>query len=118
MNEEEVKRRVKRWLEESQYTVHEEVGVSGTNREIVLDFYGYKDSPSILWVECKGDQSLSELLEGFIRTEFAVFSGGGRGILATPKNARKKLLKYEKFLKGSSVQVLDVESYQLYSFQK
>lgn len=112
MNEDEVKKLTERWLKKQGYKIRAEVGVSGTNRDVILDFYGFQNTnpPSILWVECKGDESLSQVLEGFIRTEFAIFYGGGQGILAVPERATKKLLKYKEFLKGSDVWILNVES--------
>lgn len=118
MREEEVKEATEKWLTEKGYKIQREVGVSGTEREVILDLYGYKEEdgrPEILWVECKGDQTLSELLEGFIRLEFGVWLGGGIGILAVPHNATRKLLNYKKFLGQAEtiISVLDVEDNRL-----
>lgn len=114
MDEDEVKRRTRAWLESQGYKVTEEIGVSGTERQVILDFYGYREQqsePQIIWVECKGDQNLSELLEGWVRLEFGVFYGGGKAILAVPKDAAERLLKHEEFLKGSTIKILNVESH-------
>jgi len=70
LNEDQVKRLTQDWLRKNGYVIKQEVGVLGTNREVILDFYAYRDKngdPEIIWVEAKGDVNLSELLEGFIR---------------------------------------------------
>jgi len=116
MNEDEVKKLTKKWLEKQGFKVHSEVAV-GESREVILDFYGFKDGspPKIIWVECKGDENLSELLEGFIRTEFAVYDRGGLGILSIPHKATKKLIKYKDFLKQAEniIGILDIEKNRL-----
>lgn len=138
MNEGEVKELAKKWLEKQGFKVREEVAI-GENREVVLDFFSYSDAshqlilhqplfphatsgqiaphPIILWVECKGDENLSQLLEGFIRVEFAIFDRGGLGILAIPHNATEKLLKYKNFLKNNAIALLNVESNQILSLK-
>jgi len=117
MEEPEVSQLTRRWLEKHLYKVKPEVGVSGTEREVILDYFGYreKEEPEILWIECKGDVSLSQLLEGFIRTEFAVYYGGGHGILACPTKAIEKLMNHRDFLKQSEnvICLLNVENPQL-----
>lgn len=116
MNEDEVKQKVQEWLEKQGYIVKPEIGVSGTEREIILDFFAYKDPPSILWIEAKGDESLSQLLEGFIRVELAIFLGGGQGILAVPTEACQKLLKYKDFLNQAKnvIKLFDAQQGQTY----
>ena len=113
MDEDQVKLLTQRWLKKRGYEVKQEVGVGGIEREVILDFYGYREvnEPEILWVECKGDQNLSELLEGFIRVEFAVHYGGGTGVLAIPTEAATKIFKYGDFLKQATgiIEILDVE---------
>lgn len=117
MDEDEVKTCAKRWLEKQNYKVQEEVGVLGTQREVILDFWSYKDGsvPEIIWVEAKGDTNLSELLEGFIRLKFAIYHGGGLGILALPHKTCQKLLKHKAFLKQVEkvIYLLDVERNRL-----
>jgi len=118
MNEDRVKYLVQKYFEKQGWKVKPEIAVGGINREVILDFWLYKEEaePKIMWVECKGDESLSQLLEGFIRTEFAVFYGGGLGILAVPHEATQKLLKYSDFIKQAKevIQLLDVETNTLH----
>ena len=114
MDENEVKKRTKEWLEKKGYTVKSEVGVPGTNREVIMDYYAYREregEPEILWVECKGDCNLSYLLEGFVRLEFTLWLGGGIGILAIPHEAKQKLLKHEKFFEQAQniITLLDIQ---------
>ena len=114
MQEDLVKGLVEVWLKRKGYTWKSEVGVTGTDREVIMDYYAYREQegePKILWVECKGDQNLSELLEGFIRLEFAVYYGGGNGILALPHKAAERLLNYKDFLIQAQniLAILDVE---------
>lgn len=113
MDEEEAKQRTKEWLEKEGYKVHQEVSIC-ENREVILDFYAYKDSPFILWVEVKGDVSLSQLLEGFIRVELATYLGGGQGLLAVPHKATQRLLQHRRFLSQAEkvIAILDVEREQ------
>ena len=123
MNEDQVKRLTQDWLRKNGYVVKQEVGVLGTNREVILDFYAYRDKngdPEIIWVEAKGDVNLSELLEGFIRLEFAVWRGGGLGILSIPHKATLKLLKYRQFLRQAenTLALLDVETQKLIKLNK
>jgi hypothetical protein len=137
MDEKEVKRRTEQWLKNQGFKVKREVAVA-EDRELIMDFYAYCDGdasflttsflapspptgsfltrPTILWVECKGDQNLSELLEGFIRLELAVYLGGGLGILAVPNKATQKLLNYKDFLRQAEnvIAILNVESSKLY----
>lgn len=118
MDEQEASALTRRWLEERGFKVKTEVGVSGTEREVILDYYGYRENsePEILWVEVKGDQKLSQLLEGFIRVEFAIHYGGGAGILACPTQATEKLLNHRDFLRQAEgvISLLDVEKMEMY----
>jgi len=136
LNESKVKQLTEKLLKEQGFKVKPEVPVLGTEREVIIDYWAYRDSdisayaipvlsqsasfwsiqprsPHILWVECKGDVNLSELLEGFIRVEFAVYYGGGLGLLAIPNNATQKLLKYKDFLKNNTVGILNIEKGQI-----
>jgi hypothetical protein len=100
MDEPEVKRLARAWLETAGFKVTPEPAVPDTNRDVLLDFYGWKagNPPEIVWVEAKGDVGISDLLEGFIRTEFACHQGGGHGILAVPREQAERLAKYSDFL--------------------
>lgn len=113
MEEPEASTLTRRWLEEKGYKLKAEVGIPHTEREVVLDYHAYRDNPEpeILWIEVKGNVSISQLLEGYIRTEMAVFYGGGKGILAAPHEATQKLLKYRNFLKSDgTIAILDIET--------
>jgi len=118
LKEEQVKKLTQKWLRENGYTIKQEIGVSGTEREVILDFYAYREKngePEIVWVECKGDENLSMLLEGFIRLEFGVWLGGGLGILSVPHEATQRLLEYKHFLKQAEkiIAILDIEKQKL-----
>jgi hypothetical protein len=115
MDEDEVKQKTLKWLKSKDFLVKSEVGVSGIDRDVILDFYAYREKqgkPQILWVEAKGDVPLSQLLEGFIRLEFGVFYGGGQGILAVSHKATQKLLEHKEFLKQAEdvIGILDVQN--------
>jgi hypothetical protein len=72
-----------------------------------------------LWVECKGDDAkLSKIIEGFGRIVYAVFYGGGDGLLAVP-HGRIKIINdnkeyFERFAHSvvgkGRVGILDVET--------
>jgi hypothetical protein len=99
MDEPKVKAAARAWLEAQGFKVKPEPAVPDTDREVILDFFAWRagDPPEIVWVECKGDVNLSDLIEGFARTEFACHMGGGRGILAAPQEQVAQMLKYSGF---------------------
>lgn len=99
LDESFVKSEVKAWLESQGYTVKTEVPVPLQNRDVILDLQGEKNLDRI-WVEAKGDNGISDYLEGFSRLLFAVYYGGGRGIIAV--GDQERLLEYEEFLKHLS----------------
>lgn len=121
MKEEEVKEKVKRRYEEAKYRVLKEVPVTCENGSVVLDFRAEQvdnvlyekghyssDIPTEeaefeeIWIECKGDVSVSETLEGFIRTVYAVWCGGGLGVLAVPNKLFQQLQNKIDFFKQVS----------------
>jgi len=119
MDEGEVKQLAKGWLEARGFKVKPEPSapIDSENRELALDFHAYREKPpEIVWVECKGDVGLSQLLEGFVRTEFCTHYGGGLGLLALPTCGRKRLLKFGDFLSHSleKVALLDAEEGEVY----
>lgn len=66
-----------------------QIPVPDGTRQVLIDHQGVKDAPNIdlLWIEAKGGgDNLSELLQGFIRVIYAVWHGGGRGLLAVPQS--------------------------------
>lgn len=114
MDEDAVKKLTREWQEARGYTVKPEPSapIESEEHELFLDFHAYRgEEPEILWIECKGDVSLSELLEGFIRMELCVHYGGGLGLLAVPTKSRRRLLKFKDFLGHSieKVALLDAE---------
>jgi len=52
-----------------------------------------------LWIEDKGSCNLSTILEGFSRICYAVYYGGGAGLLALPNDSFQIAMHNEEFLK-------------------
>jgi hypothetical protein len=107
LTEDEVNLKVKEWLENHSYHYKGilnvgkgQVPVPDGTRSVLIDAQGFRDDiPDLIWIEAKGsDLNLSELLEGFIRVNYAVFEGGGRGFLATPHKEFELLLERKEFL--------------------
>lgn len=72
-------------------------------RQVLIDHQGIKDVPEIdlIWIEAKGSNvGMSALLEGFIRMVYAVWHGGGKGLVAIPDNEYNQLFKQLSFLKA------------------
>jgi len=114
LKENQVKVLTEKWLKNLGLTVIKEFEVTGTNGDLVLDFFAHgkiNGRNYVVSVECKGDVSLSQLLEGFIRTKLAVFNMSCMGFLAIPHKAVQKLLKYKNFLGhiAKDVMLYDVE---------
>ena len=109
MTEDEVNLRVKRWLIDHRFRYKGilnkglgQVPVPDNNRQVLLDHQGIKTKPpDLLWVEAKGsDVNFSQLLEGYIRTVYAIYHGGGNGFLAVPHNEYLRLLDQKEFLEA------------------
>lgn len=110
MEEKEVKQITKKYLEKQGYKVIEEPKVS---EEVRLDLYAFKyiekrqgtidnetkARPDAIWIECKGDVGFSMVLEGLIRTAFAIHVNGGEGMLTLPRKQYSIMKKYRSFLK-------------------
>jgi len=79
-----------------------QVPVPDGTRQVLIDHCGIRDNPiDLVWIEAKGsDLNLSELLEGFIRVNYAVFEGGGNGYLAIPHKEYERLLEHKEFLEA------------------
>lgn len=114
MSENEVNLKVKEWLEKQGYHYKGilnkgkgQVAIPDGNRQVLLDHQGIKDSPiDLVWVEAKGSGvNFSGLLEGFIRTVYAIYHGGGDGFLATPHAEYQKLLEQKDFLEAVALAV-------------
>ncbi len=73
---------------------------SDTGRAVLLDHQGVKDRPiDLIWIEAKGSNTkFSILLEGFIRMAYAVYYGGGTGLLAIPDKEYKEAMLRREFL--------------------
>lgn len=55
----------------------------------------------VIWIEGKGDDvGFSEILEGFIRVVYAVFYGGGIGLLATGRERFEKIMEEKSFFES------------------
>lgn len=81
-----------------------QVPVPDGTRSVLIDHQGFRDDiPDLVWIEAKGSGlNLSALLEGFIRVNYAVYEGGGRGYLATPHKEFELLLERREFLEAVS----------------
>lgn len=109
MEEKEVKEQTKKYLEERDYKVTEEPKVS---EEVRLDLFAFKyvgkgqriltnktkTRPDALWIECKGDVGFSAVLEGLVRTAFAIYINGGQGMLSLPMKQYLLMRKYKNFM--------------------
>jgi hypothetical protein len=126
MTEDEVNIRCKEWLISRGYKYKGilnkglgQVPVPDGTRQVLIDHCGVKDRPvDLVWVEAKGGNcNLSELLEGFVRLNYAVFEGGGCGYLAIPHKQFNLLLERKEFLEAvahstngkGSIGLLDLE---------
>jgi hypothetical protein len=89
-------------LESEGWKVKPEVAVVDSDRNVVLDFYAFKEGPQILWIECKGNVNLSELIEGFARLEFALFYGGGKGLFCAPVKQIRLMEEFGEYFKQVS----------------
>lgn len=121
MTEDEVNISCKHWIESQKFkykgvlntkpkTEYEpngygQVPVPDGNRQVLLDHQGIKDSPiDLIWIEAKGsDVGMSQLLEGFTRMAYAVYHGGGKGLLAVPSNEFNQMKEQVGFLKAIGV---------------
>jgi hypothetical protein len=92
----------------------------GNGRSVLLDHQGFSDqTKELFWIEAKGSGvNFSELLEGFVRTVYAIYHGGGNGYLAVPHAEYQRLLEQRDFLRAVAESVngkgqmglLDVEN--------
>jgi hypothetical protein len=122
MNEDKVRELATKWLEGQGYKVKPDppAPLDSEKPEVLLDLYAYRNTePEVYWLECKGDVNLSELLEGFIRTELCVHYGGGLGLLAVPSLSARKLMRIKDFLGRSfeKIALLDVEKGKILKFE-
>lgn len=99
MTEQEVNEKVKEWLLANGFRYKGvlrdgDVPAPDGYRRVRIDHQGYDDANlRLIWVEAKGSNTpLSELLEGFIRLAYAMWHGGGDGLLAVPSEEAQILL--------------------------
>lgn len=99
MTEQEVNEKVKEWLLANGFRYKGvlrdgDVPAPDGYRRVRIDHQGYDDANlRLIWVEAKGSNTpLSELLEGFIRLAYAMWHGGGNGLLAVPSEEAQILL--------------------------
>lgn len=127
MNEKEVNKKVKKWLEKQGYSykgvlTHGDVPVPGTGGKVKLDAHGVRlinekgdvvefeegkgyDGNSdtkdchyeSVWVEAKGDVGMSDLIEAFGRVCYAVWHGNGLGVVAVPKKQFEMMVDEKEF---------------------
>lgn len=122
MNEGGINKAVKEWAEANGYQYKGvlnkgDVPVPTTyTQEVRIDALLEKATDKNIeriWIESKCDDSLSELLSGFVKVVFAVYYGGGRGMLACSKKDAESLLEHKDFLKylseGLEVNLLSVD---------
>ena len=67
---------------------------------VLIDHQGIKNRPvDLIWIEAKGSGvGMSQLLEGFSRMAYAVYHGGGRGLLAIPTVEFEMMFTQRTFL--------------------
>jgi hypothetical protein len=99
MTEQEVNEKVREWLLANGFRYKGvlrdgDVPAPDGYRRVRIDHQGYDDANlKLIWVEAKGSNTpLSELLEGFIRLAYAMWHGGGDGLLAVPSQEAEMLL--------------------------
>ena len=127
MTEDEVNLKVKDWLIKKGYTYKGilntglgQVPVPDGIRQVLIDHQGFNDkTKDLIWIEAKGsDTNFSNLLEGYIRTCYAVWHGEGKGYLACPHIEYERLIEQLEFVKAvakatdniGSIGILDIET--------
>jgi len=121
MTENEINEKVKEWLTSQGYVYkgvlnakpkeganpngYGQVAVPDGTRDVLIDHTGHKDRPvDLIWIEAKGSGiGLSMLLQGFARVGYAVYHGGGRGLLACPATEFDTMFAQRDFLKAIGV---------------
>jgi hypothetical protein len=113
MTEDEVNLKCREWISKQGYKYKGilniglgQVPIPNGERSVLIDHQGFCFSnKSLVWIEAKGEVNLSELLEGFIRVNYAVYEGGGIGYLATPHKQYELLKDRLDFLKAIAYSV-------------
>lgn len=124
MIESKVNEKVKDWALKNGYTYkgvvsNGEVPVPTTfGNDVKIDAQVEKEPHERIWIEGKGEVGVSTLIQGLGRLTFAVYYGGGKGLLAIDGERTKRLLKYESWLKwfvggGMKLGIFNVEENQI-----
>jgi len=122
MTENDINECVRRWLTQNGYTYkgvlnarpkdkadangYGQVPVPDGTRCVLIDHTGHKDHPivDLVWVEAKGSGvGMSMLLQGFARVAYAVYHGGGRGLLACPATEFGMMTAQGDFLRAIGI---------------
>ena len=139
MTENEINERVRDWLtgqgfvykgvlnmkpkDSANSNGYGQVAVPDGTRNVLIDHTGHKDHPIIdlIWIEAKGSGvGMSMLLQGFSRVGYAVYHGGGKGLLACPTTEFEMMLDRGDFLRAigiaseRSLGLLDAEKKEVY----
>lgn len=117
MTENEINEKVLCWLLANQYKYkgvlnnrpkeganpngYGQIAIPDGTRNVLIDHQGVKDRPvDLIWIEAKGSGvGLSMLLQGFSRVGYAVYHGGGKGLLACPTAEFELMFAQKGFLK-------------------
>jgi len=114
-----VNKKVQRWAVANGYTYkgvvqNGEVPVpTALGNDVKIDAQLEKSPNERIWVEGKGDVGMSAMIQGLGRLAFAVYYGGGKGLLAIDHERTERLLQYKEFLEwfgeGVKIGILDIE---------
>jgi len=121
--EPDVNQRVKEWAIQNGYIYkgvrsNGEVPVPTTlGNDVKIDAQLEKSPNERIWVEGKGDVGMSALIQGLGRLCFAIFLGGGKGLLAIDRERTERLLQYKEFLEwfggGIKLGIFNVEDKEI-----
>jgi len=121
MTENEINEKVREWLTQRGYSYkgvlntkpkegansngYGQVVVPDGTRNVLIDHTGHRDRPvDLIWIEAKGSGvGLSMLLQGFSRVGYAVYHGGGKGLLACPTAEFEMMFAQREFLKAIGI---------------
>lgn len=120
MIEPEVNRKVLDWATRNGYEykgvmLKGEVPVpTALGNDVKIDAQIEKAPSERIWIEGKGNVGMSAMIEGLGRIAFAVYYGGGKGMLAIDDTRTKRLKQYKAFLKwfggGIKLGIFNVEN--------
>lgn len=115
--------KVKEWAKLNGYVYkgvlsNGEVPVPTTlGNDVKIDAQLEKPPNERVWIEGKGDVGMSAMIQGLGRLAFAVFYGGGKGLLAIDRERTQRLLQYNEFLEwfggGIKLGIFNVEDEEI-----